>query len=54
MSITNINNYIKFKVLEYKYFKFMNDDLWEQYKKDFTDFMEATFKACSIIPVHNL
>jgi len=29
MSITDVNNYIKFKVLEYKYFKLMNDDLWE-------------------------
>ena len=54
MSITNVNNYIKFKVLEYKYYKFINDDLWEQYKLDFINFTEATFKACSIIPVHNL
>ena len=27
MSITDVNNYIKFKVLEYKYFKLINDDL---------------------------
>ena len=54
MSITDVNNYIKFKVFKYEYFKLMNDDLWEQYKEDFTDFTEATFKACSIIPVHNL
>ena len=27
--ITNINNYIKFKVLKYEYFKLINDDLWE-------------------------
>jgi hypothetical protein len=26
-SMDNINNYIKFKILEYKYFKFINDDL---------------------------
>ena len=26
-SITNINNYIKFKILEYGYFKLINDDL---------------------------
>jgi hypothetical protein len=26
-SMYNINNYIKFKILEYKYFKFINDDL---------------------------
>jgi len=54
MSITNVNNYIKFKVLKYEYFKLINDDLWEQYKEDFAGFMEAIFKACSIIPVCNL
>jgi hypothetical protein len=27
MSITNVNNYIKFKVLEYEYFKLINNDL---------------------------
>ena len=26
-SITDVNNYIKFKVLKYKYFKFINDNL---------------------------
>ena len=31
MSINNINNYIKFKILKYKYFKFINNNLWEQY-----------------------
>jgi len=54
MSINNVNNYIKFKVLKYGYYKLINNDLWEQYKKDFADFTEATFKACSIIPIHNL
>ena len=53
-SIPNVNDYIKFKILEYRYYKLMNDDLWEQYKEDFADFTEATFKACSIIPVRNL
>ena len=28
-SITNVNNYIKFKILKYRYFKFINNDLWE-------------------------
>ena len=54
MSIPDVNDYIKFKILEYGYYKFMNDNLWEQYKEDFANFTEATFKACSIIPVHNL
>ena len=53
-SITEVNNYIKFKVLEYEYYKLINDDLWEQYKEDFANFTEATFKACSIIPIRNL
>ena len=53
-SITDVNNYIKFKILKYGYFKFMNDDLWEQYKEDFVDFMEAIFKACNPIAIYNL
>ena len=28
-SIPDVNNYIKFKVLKYKYFKLINVDLWE-------------------------
>ena len=54
MSIPHVNNYIKFKVLEYEYYKLMNNDLWEQYKENFVNFIEATFKACSIIPICNL
>ena len=54
MSIPNINNYIKFKILKYRYYKLINNNLWEQYKEDFADFIEATFKAYSIIPVRNL
>jgi len=29
MSITNVNNYIKYKILKYGYFKLINNDLWE-------------------------
>ena len=54
ISIPNINNYIKFKVLKYKYYKLINNNLWKQYKEDFVNFTEATFKAYSIIPVCNL
>jgi hypothetical protein len=54
MSMDEVNNYIYFKILEYRYFELLNDDLWEQYKETFADFMETIFKACSIIPVHNL
>ena len=54
MSITNINNYIKFKVLEYEYFKLQNDDLKKQYQEDFMDFMETIFKACNPTTIYNL
>ena len=54
MSITDVNNYIKFKVLEYEYFKLMNDSLWEQYQDDFTDFTEAIFKAYNPTTIRNL
>ena len=54
MSITNINNYIKFKVLEYKYFKLINNDLQEQYQEDFADFTEAIFKAYNPTTIYNL
>jgi hypothetical protein len=53
-SITDTGNYIKFKTLEYEYFKLMNDDLWEQYREDFADFKEANFKACSVAIVRKL
>jgi hypothetical protein len=54
MSIIDVISYIKFKTLEYKYFKLMNDDLWEQYKEDFSDFIEPVFKNYIIIAVCNL
>jgi len=45
MSI-NVSDYVKFKTLEYKYYKLCNDDLWEQYKEDFIGFTEVIFKTC--------
>ena len=54
MSIADINNYIKFKPLEYKYFKLINVDLWEQYQENFTDFIEAIFKAYNSTTIRNL
>ena len=53
-SIPDVNNYIKFKILKYGYYKLINNNLQEQYKEDFADFTEATFKAYSIIPIRNL
>ena len=54
MSVENVNNYIKFKILKYKHFKFINDDLQELYKEDFADFIEAVFKTCNPINIRNL
>ena len=54
MSITDVNNYIKFKILKYGYFKLMNDDLQEQYQEDFADFTEAIFKTYDRIATYNL
>ena len=53
-SISDVNNYIKFKTLEYGYFKLENDDLWEQYREDFADFTEAIFRASSLIAIRKL
>ena len=54
MSITNVNDYIQFKLLEYGYYKLLNNNLWEQYKKDFINFIEAIFKACNPNVIRNL
>jgi len=54
MSIDDVNNYIKFKILEYEYFKLINVNLWEQYQEDFTDFMEAIFKEYNPTTIRNL
>ena len=54
MSIDNINNYIKFKILKYGHYNFINNNLWEQYQEDFTDFTEAIFKACKLTVTYNL
>ena len=49
-----VNNYINFKILKYGYYKLLNNDLQEQYKEDFTDFMEAIFKAYNPTAIYNL
>ena len=54
MSTNNVNNYISFKILKYRYFKLINNDLQEQYQEDFTDFIEAIFKACNPITIYKL
>jgi hypothetical protein len=32
----------------------MNNDLWEQYKEDFTDFIKAILKTCNPMAIYNL
>ena len=54
MSIDDVNNYINFKILKYRYYKLLNDDLQEQYKEDFADFIEAIFKAYNPTTIYNL
>ena len=54
MSITNINNYIKYKTLKYGHYKLLNNNLQEQYKEDFMDFIKAIFKAYNPNIIRNL
>ena len=54
MSIDNINDYISFKILKYKHFEFINNNLQEQYQEDFINFTEAIFKAYNSVIIHNL
>ena len=54
MFINDINNYIKYKILKYRYFKLINNNLWEQYKEDFADFTEAILKAYNPNAIYNL
>ena len=32
----------------------MNNNIWEQYKEDFADYIEAVFKACKFAVLCNL
>jgi len=50
----DINDYINFKILKYGHYKLLNNNLWEQYKEDFIDFMEAILKAYNPTAIHNL
>ena len=54
MSISDVNDYIKHKILKYRHYKLLNDNLQEQYKEDFIDFIEAIFKAYNLIATYNL
>ena len=42
--LKDINEYLKFKLTEYKYLDFKDDDLQEQFQADFTGFTEEILK----------
>lgn len=55
--ITNkvdVNEYIKFKLVEYEYFDAKDYDLWETFREDFAEFKEETFKNCNQLIIRNL
>ena len=54
MSINDINDYVEFKILKYRHYNFTNDDIWEQYKEDFADFIKAIFKTYKLTIIYNL
>jgi len=54
MSINNVNDYIKFKVIKYGHYKFTNFNIWELYQEEFAAFTEATFKAYNLAVIYNL
>ena len=53
-STNDVNDYVEFKILKYRHYNFTNNDMWEQYKEDFVDFIEAIFKTCKLIIIYNL
>ena len=54
MSTDGVNDYISFKILKYRYFELINNDLQELYQEDFTDFTEAIFKAYNPTTIYKL
>jgi len=47
-------DFLTFKLKEYKYYKFADNDLWEQYQADFIVFTEDTMKNCTLPGLRNL
>ncbi len=43
----SVAEYIKTKQAEYEEHDFIDSDLWELFKEDFTDFTEQIFKDCN-------
>ena len=45
--LKDINEYLKFKLIEYEYLDFKDNDLQEQFQADFTGFTEEILKNCN-------
>src|SRR6266516_285391 len=43
----DINDFVKFKTLEYEVYDFKDDELWEAYKEDFKSFTLPILKSCN-------
>ena len=44
ISIKDINDFMKFKILKYKTYNLKDNELWEVYKEDFQNFTLQIFK----------
>ena len=47
INITDINDFIQFKILKYKIYDFKDNELWETYKENFQNFTLQIFKNCN-------
>jgi hypothetical protein len=54
ISEEEINNFLKYKLLEYETPQVRDDDLWDAYHEDFNTFTVAIFKDCSQKDIRNL
>ena len=54
INIKDINDFVKFKILEYKVANLKDNDIQEVYKDDFKDFITKIFKKCNQISIQKL
>ena len=54
INITDINNFIQFKILEYKVYNFKDNEMWKIYKEDFWNFIIEIFKDCNQFYIQKL
>ena len=47
INIIDINDFIQFKILEYKAYDFKDSKIQEVYKEDFQNFIVEIFKDCN-------